>query len=88
MTRVIFRIARILIGAIGLWWLVIGFLGIVMSRVDHSWRVTFISAAYMLVGFCLLYGAVLRFPWEPKRAGSQRHGEDAPENGVERKAGE
>jgi hypothetical protein len=65
MIRLIFGISRGLVGLIGAWWLVGGLWGIVMAGLDHAWGPTFVATLYALFGFCLAYGAFVRFPWEP-----------------------
>ena len=69
MVRILFALARVIIGLIGAWWLIGGLAGIVMAGLDHAWVPTAASALFALFGFCLAYGAFIRFPWESGRSG-------------------
>ena len=68
MINLIFGIARVGVGLIGALWLVGGLVGIVRAGLDHAWAPTFTAALFAVVGFCLAYGAFVRFPWESARA--------------------
>lgn len=71
MIKLIFAIARVCGGLIGAVWLVGGLVGIVKAGLDHAWAPTFTAALFAVIGFCLAYGAFVRFPWEigARRAG-------------------
>lgn len=69
MVGLMFGIARIIVGLLGAWWLVAGLAGIVEAGLDHAWGPMSTAALFALFGFCLAYGAFVRFPWEQGRVG-------------------
>ena len=62
--QAIFTVARVLLGALGAWWLIAGLAGAVYAGVDEAWRPMAGAAIMALFGFCLAYGAFHHFPWE------------------------
>jgi hypothetical protein len=64
----IFGIARIVAGVIGALWLVGGLVGAAEAGLDHAWASALTAALGALFGFCLAYGAFVRFPWESGRS--------------------
>jgi hypothetical protein len=63
--RYVFGLARLILGLIGVASLLGGLWGMFFSRFDGApWRVVFSSALSALFGFCIAYGAFVRFPWE------------------------
>lgn len=63
--RGIFITARIITGLVGLWWLLMGVYGVFATAADGEWALAAAIALYALFGFCLAYGAFVRYPWEP-----------------------
>lgn len=62
MVRVIFGIARGCVGIIGAWWVIGGLAGIVRAGLDGAIGPAFMAALFAFFGFCLAYGAFVRFP--------------------------
>ena len=67
MIGLVFGIARGVAGVLGALWFIGGSVGVVTAGVDHAWGPALGAAVAALFGFCLAYGAFVRFPWETGR---------------------
>ena len=61
----VFGLARLILGLFGAVSFLSGLVGVFIVRFDGApWSVVFYSALSALFGFCIAYGAFVRFPWE------------------------
>ncbi len=61
----VFGLARLILGLIGTAAFLGGLAGMLVGRFDGApWSAVFSGALSALFGFCIAYGAFIRFPWE------------------------
>jgi len=66
MVDFLFGLLRLILGAVGAWWLLGGLWMSVAAASDHAWSAVVGNLVMALVGFGLAHSAFVRAPWEPK----------------------
>jgi hypothetical protein len=65
----LFGLMRLLFGLGGLYYLIAGLLMGIVAVGESAWGGTLYALLTALSGWCALYCAVVRFPWEDRRNG-------------------
>ena len=69
--RLLFRVARVLVGLGGLALMLHGLILLHLSREAFTLVLASAGGIELLFGFCLSYGAFRRFPWETRPTSAQ-----------------